>query len=109
MIQFEDLTIDYIDHLPLFTKIMHERAFPFFIERFGYSQSILTLYIPKKPKGGSLRWIIGSINHEFLHHILNVLENAETSMSFDAFDYEDLVSGYIEKEADLSLSYDKET
>jgi hypothetical protein len=98
MLQFEDLTIDYIDHLPLLTKFIHERQFPFFIERFGYAQSIQTLYLPKKPKCESLRWIASSINHEFLHHILNMLENKETSMLFDVFEYEDLVSGNIEKE-----------
>lgn len=103
MIQFEELTIDYMDSLPLWIKITHEKQFPFFIERFGYAQSTQTLYIPKKPQGGFLQWITASINHEFLHHILNVLENAETSMSFDTFDYKDLVSGNLEKEPDWNV------
>lgn len=98
MIQFEELTIDYIEHLPLLTKVAYERQFPFFIERFTYRPSQKTLYIPKKPTGSYLRWIVASINHEFLHHILNILENAETSISFDTLDYGDLASGEIEEE-----------
>jgi hypothetical protein len=97
MIEFEDLNIDYMDNLPLGIKIAYEREVPLFIERFAYRHDTKTLYIPKKPRIESFSWILSSVNHEFLHHILNVLESQYTSICLDYFDYEDIVSGKIEK------------
>lgn len=98
MIQFEDLTIDFIEHLPLLQKVSLEREIPFFIERFIYSSLQKILYLPKQKEIKTFDWIVFSINHEFLHHVINCLEGAETSRAFDAFGYIGLESGRIRKE-----------
>jgi len=98
MLEFEGLSIDYADNLPLMVKIAYERLIPNFIERFSYNPAKKTLHIPKRPRPKSLQWIITSINHEFLHHILNELENSKTTICFDSFSYQDIVSGIIDRE-----------
>lgn len=103
MIQFDELTIDYVDNMTLLAKAEAERTINNFIERFSYTCWNKTLNIPKKPKAKYFRWIVQSINHEFLHHILNELENSEASKSLDAFAYEDIVCGGIEKEHSETL------
>lgn len=94
-----DLTFDYIDNLPLFIKKPYEDSVFNAIERFAYTSYNKTLLFPKKPNCAqndkSLGWIITSINHEYLHYILDITEGHIVSSLLDNFSYADLVSGNI--------------
>lgn len=96
--EINEIPIEYYEHLSMIVRARLEKAYPDILRRFVYQASIKTLYIPNRPDTKSLNWILTSINHECLHHILNEEENQETTIAFDTIPYNDLVSGRIGKD-----------